>query len=355
MSSPLPPPPPDPSPARRELTSIGVWFFSGIAAVLLVLAAIVAFRSSGGVSWMGAVIGLGAGVALIAIGELLATKYPITAKTLDGAGIGILYATLYSMHARWGVVPLIVAFAAMIVVTIAAVSLALHRGSLFIAVLGLLGGFATAYLLASKGDYPLPVFAYLLALNVGIAALAVRKGWWLLGALSIFLTAIYEWGWAQQTLNFNSLVLVAFIFAVFAAVGTLPLWHSRRDDCPREYRWVAVAAAHLPLLFAIYIAWQPNYSAFYNDLFAFLLVVDAGLVGIVSRDRPEWLHSAGGVATLIVFIIWFRVSFTAEAWPALLIWAVLFIALYLIRVTPFAGLMFGVFIGLGVHAPEHWA
>src|SRR5438876_8001935 len=257
MSAPLPSPPPEPSPARRELTSIGVWFFSGIAAVLLVLAAIVTFRSAGGVSWLSAVIGLGAGAALIAIGELLGTKYPITAKTLDGAGIGVLYATLYSMHARWEIVPLVVAFAAMIVVTIAAVYLAIRRDSLFIAVLGLLGGFATAYMLASDGDYPLPVFAYLLALNVGIAALAVRKGWWLLSALAVVLTAIYEWGWAMRTLNFGSLVLVAIIFAVFAAVGTLPLWHSRRDDCPREYRWVAIAAAHLPLLFAIYIAWQP--------------------------------------------------------------------------------------------------
>lgn len=355
MSAPLPSPPSEPSPARRELTSISVWFFAGIGAVLLVLAAIVTFRSSGGVSWLGAAIGLGAGAALIAIGELLGAKYPITAKTLDGAGIGILYATLYSMHARWGVVPLTVAFAAMIVVTIAAVYLAIRRDSLFIAVLGLLGGFASAYLLASNGDYPLPVFAYLLALNVGIAALAVRKGWWLLSALGIVLTAVYEWGWAQKALNFNSLLLVAVIFAVFAAVGTLPLWHSRRDDCPREYRWVAIAAAHLPLLFAIYIAWQPNYSAFYNVLFAFLLVVDAGLLGIVWRGGPKWLHAAGGVATLIVFIIWFRISFTPEAWPALLIWAVLFIVLYLIRVTPFAGLMFGIFIGIGIHEPEHWA
>jgi hypothetical protein len=222
-------------------------------------------------------------------------------------------------------------------------------------------------MLASSGDYPLPVFAYLLALNVGIATLAVRKGWWLLSALAIVLTAIYEWGWAQQTLNFNSLVLVAVIFAVFAAVGTLPLWHSRRDDCPREYRWVAVAAAHLPLLFAIYIAWQPNYSAFYNVLFAFLLVVDAGLLGIVWRGGPKWLHAAGGVATLIVFIIWFRVSFPRESlpWRGLLLWAVLFIALYLIRVTPFAGLMFGIFIGIGIGIdtririgigePDHWA
>src|SRR5207237_7670392 len=44
-----------------------------------------------------------------------------------------------------------------------------------------------------------------------------------------------------------------------------------------------------------------------------------------------------------------------EGWPALLVWAVLFIALYLIDVTPFAGLMFGVFIGIGIHTPEHWA
>ena len=251
------------------------------------------------------------------------------------------------MHARWALVPLLIAVRGDAAVTLAAVCLATRRDSLFIAVLGLLGGFVTAYLLSSKAIYPLPVFAVSARAEHRHRRLAVRKGWWLLSALSIVLTAIYEWGWAMQALNPGNFGLVALIFAAFAVTGTVPLWHSRRDDCPREYRWIAIAAAHLPLLFALFAASQPNYSPFYNVLFAFLLVVDALLLGIAWRGGPKWLHYVGGVVTLIVFAVWFRNSFEYDAWPALLVWAVLFIALYLIQVTPFAGLMFGIFIGIG--------
>ena len=75
----------------------------------------------------------------------------------DAAGIAILYATIYSMHARWVLVPLAVAFVGMLVVTAAAVHLATRRDSMFIALLGLLGGFVTAYLLSSAENYPLAV------------------------------------------------------------------------------------------------------------------------------------------------------------------------------------------------------
>jgi len=342
------------SPAKRDAVALSVWFFSAVAGIALVLAAVFLFRSSG--SWLLAAAGLGAGVALIAVAELwAATRYPITAKALDAAGIGILYATLYAMSARWALVPLLVSFIGMLLVTAAAVWLAVRRDSMFIAVLGLLGGFLNAYLLSTTENYPLAVFAYLLALNIGIAWLAVKKGWWLVSAIAVVLTAVYEWGWALQAITVGRLVIAVVIFALFAVVGTVPLWHPEAKNCPRGYRWLAAAAAHLPLLFAIYVASQTNYGPQYYVLFAFLLLIDAGLLAIVRRGGPKWLHAAGGIATLITWILWLRVSYTHAAWPWLLLWAALFIALYLIKVTPFAGLLFGVFIGIAIREPEHWA
>ncbi|MEK6374943.1 MAG: DUF2339 domain-containing protein [Acidobacteriota bacterium] len=347
--------PPPRTPAQNDVTSLGVWFFSAVAGVALVLAAVFLFRSSAGHPWLRAAIGLGAGAALVAVAELwIAAKYRITANALDAAGVGILYATFYSMHARWAIVPLWVAFIGMLIVTAAAVVLAVRRDSMFIAVLGLIGGFVNAYLLSTTENYPLAVFAYLLALNIGIAWLAVRKGWWLLSALSVVLTAIYEWAWALQAITVGRLLIAAAIFAVFAVVGTVPLWHPRAKDCPARYRWLAAAAAHLPLLFAIYVAGQTNYGPQYNTLFAFLLLIDAGLLAIVWRGGPKWLHAAGGIATLITWIIWLRVSYTHASWPWLLAWAALFIVLYLVKVTPFAGLLFGLFIGIAIREPQHW-
>src|SRR6266852_6385343 len=129
-------------PTKREWTSIGVHFFSWAAGIALVLAAVLLFRSSSEHPWLRAGLGLGLGIALVLVAERrIAAKYGVTANALDAAGIGILYATLYAMHARWALVPLVVAFIGMLLVTAAAVALATRRDSMFIAFLGLLGGF----------------------------------------------------------------------------------------------------------------------------------------------------------------------------------------------------------------------
>lgn len=343
------------APTKTEWTSMGIRVFSWAAAIALVLAAVFLYRSSGGHPWLRAGLGLAAGVALIVVAERwIAAKYRVTANAVDAAAIGILYATFYAMHARWALVPLVVAFIGMLLVTAVAVALATRRDSMFVALLGLLGGFVTAFLLSSTENYPHAVFSCLLALNIGIAWLAARKGWWLLSALSVILTTLYEWGWTLQSINVSLLPLAATIFAVFAMVGTVALWYGREGDCPAGVRWIAAAAAHLPLLFAIYVAAHLNYGPQYNVLFAFLLIVDAGLLAIVGRGGPKWLHAAGGVATLITFIVWLRVSYTHASWPWLLLWLALFIVLYLVGVTPFAGLLFGVFIGIAVREPQHW-
>jgi hypothetical protein len=354
---------------KNGTTSIGVWFFSVVGAVAVVLAAVAFLQLSISPSWLQLAIGLGAGMAFIAIGELwIRARYGVTANALDAAGIAILYAGLYWSHGA-GLQELLL-FAMMLVVTGVAVRLATRHDSMFIAVLGLLGGFATAYLLSPADNSGRALFAYLLALNIGIAWLTIRKGWWLLSSLAVIATALYEWRWVMESLDVAHLTLGVAIFTVFAVTGTAPLWSvavpakpalsgaeggaGGRERPPLHCRIFAVAAAHLPLLFAVYVASQTNYASQFCILFGFLLIIDAGLLAIAWRGGPQWLHAAGGVATLIVFVIWFRLSYTHAAWPALLAWAVLFIALYLVRVTPFAGLMFGNFIGLGVHEPERW-
>jgi len=175
------------TPANNERNPYGAWFFAAAGGVALVLAAVLLFRTT-----QAAAIGLIAGIALIAVAELwVAAKSHITAIALDAPGIGILDATLYSMHARWAIVPLEVAFAGMLIVTALAVFLARRRDSPFVALLGLIGGFVNASLLSTTENYPIAVFAWLLALNVGIAWLAIERSWWLLLALTVVLTAAY--------------------------------------------------------------------------------------------------------------------------------------------------------------------
>src|SRR5206468_4284086 len=143
-------------------------------------------------------IGIVVAIALLGICELRAAqRYPVTANALDAAAIAILFATFYAAHALWQLIPAIVTFMLLAVVTALAVLLSIRRGSMFIAVLGLLGGFATPALLSTGENRPIPLFAYLMLLNIGLAWVAYRQTWAVLTWLTLILTTLYQWGWVM--------------------------------------------------------------------------------------------------------------------------------------------------------------
>ena len=75
------------------------------------------------------------------------------------------------------------AFVLLFIVAALAVLLAIRRDSMVIALLGLVGGFATPALLSTGENRPFGLFGYLLILNAGLAWVAQRKKWPLLTGL----------------------------------------------------------------------------------------------------------------------------------------------------------------------------
>ena len=322
------------------------------------LAAVFLFKYTVDHGWLRpavrAAFGLITGTALLVVCELrVARNYRFTANAMDGAGIAILYATLFAMHGTWHLIPAAVAFAGMLLVTAAAVYLSTRRDSVFIALLGLIGGFATPALLSTNENRPLALFSYLLLLNGGISWIAYRKRWPLLTALSVALTAFYQWAWIDEFLTTGQLPIAAGIFAVFALVGVSSLWGRHGDERQRLFRVIAQAAAVLPLLFAFFTAVVPEYGARFNVLFGFLLLMAAGLAAIAQWRGPAYLHHIGGAATVFTFFIWLSVSYTRESWPWSLLWLGLFVALYLVKTSYAAAFLFFAFTGLAIRERAH--
>ncbi len=322
---------------------IGVKLFSWIAGAALALAAVFFLRYSMDHGWlrpeirMG--IGLITGVVLLVACELKAARrYPQTANAMDAAGIAILFATVFAAHALWHLVPALVGFALLVLVTGVAVLLSIRRGSMFIALLGLLGGFSTPVLLSSGQDNPIGLFSYLLLLNAGLSWVAYRKRWPLLTALSIAFSTLYQGGWVLKFLSVDRLPLAVGIFILFPLFSVVALALGNRGyatDHEGESRspWFAHSlfanAARVswavPLFFALYLAAIPAYGARFGILFGFLLCAAVGLfvVGIV--QGPQWLHALGSITTLATFAIWFETSYSSAAWPWVLALVSLFV------------------------------
>lgn len=344
----VPPPPPpavDPGavpqsrPAFDWENLVGVKLFSWIAGIALALAGVFFLKYSVDHGWLTpalrVVIGLITGAGVIAICELrIARNYRFTANAMDGAGVAILYATLFAAHSLWKLVPQPAVFAGMVVVTALAVYLSARRDSVFIALLGLLGGFATPALLSTGENRPIALFGYLLLLNLGIAWVAYKRGWPVLSIASAIFTFIYQWAWVTEYLTDAQMPLAAGIFAVFALAGGSALWVRRADESLDEkqtvFERIALATSVVPLFFAVFAAAVPAYGSRYHVLFAFLLLINAALAVIAILRKHAWLNTIGGIGALLAFAVWLAFSYASDAWPAVLVWMTAAIVLHLV-------------------------
>ncbi len=326
-----------PAPSFDWESLIGVKLFSAIAGVALVIAAIFFLRYSIEHGYLQppvrVAIGIIVALALLIVCELKAARqYPATANALDAAAIAILFATFFAAHALWNLIPAAAAFVLLAVVTALAVLLSIRRASLFIAVLGLLGGFATPALLSTGENRPIPLFAYLMLLNVGLAWVAYRQAWPLLTALTLVFTTVYQWAWVIKFLSQSQLSLAMGIFLVFPVAMIAGLVLSRRragETADRTFELTAAIAAVLPLFFAVYLAAVPAYGARPGLLFGFLLLLDAGLLAVTLIRGEELLHAAGAAATVLVMAVWLSQSYAHAGSHTVLLFTALFVAFFL--------------------------
>ncbi|MFN7975706.1 MAG: DUF2339 domain-containing protein, partial [Acidobacteriota bacterium] len=345
--SPTPPPGPPPShpapPAAKPAAAkaappskpakkfdleelLGVKLFSYVAALALFVAAIFFLLYSIKQGWihppLQMAIGILTGIGILTACELrIARRYAVTANALDAAGIAILFATLFRAYSKWQLIHVTVAFGLMVLVTAAAVLLSIRRDSIFIAILGMVAGFATPAMLSTGEDHPFGLFGYLLLLNVGLAWVGYRKGWPLLAAVSMGLTAIYQWGWVAKFLDESKLPTALAIYLVFPAFALAALFLGRNlrgtGWKAEVFRFTAAATAILPLLFATFMAAVPAYGAHTAYLFGFLLLVCLALFVLAITTGPTALHVVGGAGALWVVAIWLEASRAGRAWPGL--------------------------------------
>jgi uncharacterized membrane protein len=317
---------------------VGVRLFSWIAGIALLLGAIFFLKYSMDQGWLmppvRMAIGALAGIALLVLCELRAArKYPVTADAMDASAIAILFSTFFAAHSLWRLIGSGTSFFLLVLVTAVAVLLSIRRDSLFIALLGLMGGFSTPFLLSTGENRPIPLFSYILLLNAGLAWVAAKKKWPLLTALSLVLTALYQWGWVMKFLTSGQLPLAVGIFLVFPILAFVTMPVPRKDGEKEKwgslYGKTADLSALLPLLFAFYMASVSGYGGHYILLFSFLFLIEAGLFAIALARGREILHLAGGLSTLIVFAVWFLFSYQSGAWPAILAFIALFVLFHL--------------------------
>jgi uncharacterized membrane protein len=164
------------------------------------------------------------GVALIALGLRLAGTRPGYGLSLQGAGAGVLYLSVYAAFRLYGVLPAAPAIVLLVAVAALTIYLAVRADSQPLAALALAGGFLAPVLVGNDGD-PLLLFGYFAVLNAAIFALAWARSWRALNAVGFVFTFVLGAAWGAEFYAAAHYAIVqpflALFFVFYVAIAIL--------------------------------------------------------------------------------------------------------------------------------------
>lgn len=195
--------PPEQVAARSETeteTKAGLVWLNRIGAVTLILAVAFGFKAAVDndlIGPMGRVIcGILAGALTLLAGDRLWHRgHRAYSQGIVSLGICIFYLTFYAAFQLYSLVPQTVAFAGALATTLAAGALALRYDARVIAILALLGGYASPFLVSTGQPNDTFFGGYLLVLNAVALTLARRKQWLSVEAVAAFCTVALHTVW----------------------------------------------------------------------------------------------------------------------------------------------------------------
>jgi hypothetical protein len=214
--------------------------------------------------------------------------------------VALLYAGIFAAHGLYDLIGTLLTFALMVLVTAVAALLALRYDAMVVAVIGLLGGFATPVLVSSGHDRPVGLFSYLLLLNVGMFWVLLRKRWYKLSILSFAATAIVAVGWAVKYLEPEKVLVAAAAFGLLGLVYVLMPLLVKGED--RTLARVGLAAGQAPFLFALFVAQDPAYVGSWPVAFGLVACLDVAFAVLLLRRDEVVLYLGGAVGTALFFL-----------------------------------------------------
>ncbi|MEA3188602.1 MAG: hypothetical protein QOD99_2432 [Chthoniobacter sp.] len=262
-----------------------------------------------------AAIGFLVGIGLVVGGVCMKRRETrVTAQTLCATGVLVLYSVTFACRAfyHFAFFGTPATFLLMSLITATAFLLAVRMNALVVAVLGIAGGFLTPILLSSGHDTPLPLFGYIVLLDVGLLALALRQRWNSLPLLGAACTVLIQASWLTQFfvtekyftgdkvlapmavfIGFQALFLAAVVFAGRSARAT------------RELFYAAIMSGTVAFIFA-FLLW--SFSSLGERpvlLFSYAFLVDLGLLALaLIESELAVIGGAAGFAAFALLSLW---------------------------------------------------
>lgn len=234
----MPPPQPTQRPPMPDpdwwLNSIKTWFTTGnvvakvgVIVLFFGVAFLLKFVVDRGVlpielRLAGVAVG---GLVLFGVGWRLKHDSRPYALIIQGAGIGVLYLTVFAASKLYGFVPPAFAFFVMAALVGVSGALAVLQDAKGLAVFGMIGGFLAPVLMSTHSGNHVLLFSYYAVLNVGVLGIAWFKAWRELNLIGFVFTFVIGTLWGIQSYqprHFSTTepFLIGF-FVLYVAIAVL--------------------------------------------------------------------------------------------------------------------------------------
>ena len=166
-----------------------------------------------------------AGIAMLVFGWRMREKKRVFGLSLQGGGIGVLYAVIFAAFRLYNLIPAGPAFLLLVVLTALAGLIAVLQNAKALAIFGIVGGFLAPVLISTGSGNHVALFSYYLVLNIAILGIAQFRAWRELNLLGFIFTFVIGSAWGYRSYRpelFNSTepFLVAH-FLLYQAVAVL--------------------------------------------------------------------------------------------------------------------------------------
>ena len=287
--------PPKPSRTREEWeTLIGGKLLNRIGALALIIGIGFFLKYAFDRNWitetMRVMIGTALGTGLLLWGrKLVKTGLAIFAQGLVGAGISILYLSVYAAFNLYHLVPQAIAFVLMSAVTAVTIAQALKYDSLAVSLLGWAGGFLTPFLLSTGQANEIGLFTYIAVLDAGLIAVFVKKdAWVILEPFTFGATYLVYLLWYQKFyVPADLLPTVLFLSIFWGLFYALDVYRIIRSSS--THREVRETVADLNAIF-YYIAMYSIINPLHHEWMGFVTILIGAIyflnIFAIKRRRP---------------------------------------------------------------------
>ncbi|OYO30223.1 DUF2339 domain-containing protein [Janthinobacterium sp. PC23-8] len=178
-----------------------------------------------------------ADIALLAWAWRIRVARPGISLPLQGTALAILMLVTFGAFRLYELMPAGLAFGLLFVLTAFTCLLAVLQNAVWLAVFGIIGGFAVPILVSTGGGSHIGLFSYYALLNAGVFAIALKRAWRVLNVLSFGFTFVVAtaWGLLRYTPdNYLSSQLFLILFVLFY-VGIAVAYCARQAPRLKHY------------------------------------------------------------------------------------------------------------------------